>query len=111
MQSLEEFQRLFESRRHQEAAAGAQLAHEELEHRDLLHAGIVIALHHRELVEIGEQRAVRGVPRKVQWWVHAAISSTVMRCAPRLIISSSARCPSPGRTSTARIASISSSTS
>ena len=103
VQLLQKFQRLFEPRRQQETAARAQPAHEELEHGGLFHAGVVITLQHGELIEIGQQDAAGEI--------HAARPSSVMNCAPRLAISASARCPSPGRTSTARIASARTNTS
>ena len=60
-QRFEKIERLLEPGRHQEAPPRRQLAHEELEHRGLALVMIEIGLHHVELVEIGQQRAGRGV--------------------------------------------------
>jgi len=99
----EEFQRLLEPGRDEKFASRPQPADEELEHRGLLHAVVVIALQHGELVEVGEEDTAGGV--------HGDRLASVMGCAPSSTISSTARRPSPGCTSTARMASLSSITS
>ena len=54
---LEEVERLLESGRDQETALSGQLAHEQLEHRGLDHPAMQVGLQHRQLVQVGEQRA------------------------------------------------------
>ena len=57
---LEEIQRLGEARGDQEIAFFRQLADEELEDRQACLANLVIGLHHRKLVQVGQQEARRG---------------------------------------------------
>jgi hypothetical protein len=96
---LEKHQHLLQSCRKQKAASRAQPAREKLEYGAVVHCGIVIALHEGELMAVGQQNADAGI--------HAASPPTTMACAPSFAISSSARSPSPGSISLARIASLS----
>src|SRR5262245_40339200 len=59
VQTFEEIERLLKPRRKQEAAAGGQPAHEELEHRGPGIVMIQISLQHVELVKVGQQRAFK----------------------------------------------------
>ncbi len=54
-QRLEEVERLLQSCGDEEVALRRQLAHEQLEHGRFVHAPVEVGLHHRELVEIGEE--------------------------------------------------------
>ncbi len=49
---------LLESGGEEKVAPARQCAHEELEHRALVHALVEIGLQHGELVQIGQQRAL-----------------------------------------------------
>ena len=100
MQGLEVVEDLLQARGEQEGALVGQLAHEELEHRRLRHALAVVGLQHGQLVEVGQQRVM----------AHPSVSS-VIGDAPAAVMRAMAASPSPGCTSTARIASLSSSTS
>ena len=65
MQVFQEFERLLESRRHQEIAHARKLAHVELERGGLRHAAVEIRLQHGELIEVGEQGARARVPTQI----------------------------------------------
>ena len=53
---LQEIHHLFQTGRDEEAAGLGQFAHEELEHRRVVHARVGISLQHGELVEIRQQQ-------------------------------------------------------
>jgi hypothetical protein len=57
LQRLERTQHLLEARRDEKVAARRELAHEELEAGEPVHAAVQIGLQHRELVQIGQQRS------------------------------------------------------
>ncbi len=97
MQGLQVLQHLLQAGCQQESPPGGQLAGKELEGRGIGHAVHGVPLQHGELVEVGEQRAGRPV--------HACARSRLSGAAPRRSISASARSPSPGSMSTARMAS------
>ncbi len=89
--SLEESEHVVETAGDEEVAGRRRLAHEEVERRARLQSFLEVRLEHLELVEIGEQRRIR--------IVHPGHSIT----APAATTSASARSPSPGATSTARV--------
>src|SRR5690242_21524690 len=83
MQVLKEFQRLFQTRRHQEIPGRRKLAKKQLEYRRFLHSLLKVALQHGQLVMVGQQRAGE--------WVHSGtMVSKSMSFAPRWAISSKA---------------------
>ena len=100
-QAFEIVEGLFQTRRHQEIAAGRQLAHKELEDRRVRHALVEIGLEHGELIEIGEQSAL----------VRTGHLQSPKATAPAARMVAMARAPSPGWTSTARTPAVSSRTS
>ena len=61
LQALEKVERLLEPRGHQEASARRKPAHEELEHGRIRLAMVQIGLEHVQLIQIGQQRACRGI--------------------------------------------------
>ncbi len=104
---------LLQSRRHEKIAIVGQFPGEELEYRGVFHAVRVVRRQHGELVQVGEQRARariaghRPLVESVRTHCQAASASNSALCAPRRRICASARAPSSGFTSTARIASVS----
>ncbi|OIQ74721.1 hypothetical protein GALL_436230 [mine drainage metagenome] len=93
-QLLEHFQHLLEPGREQEIAPRGKAAHEELEHRGVVHAGRVVGLQHRQLVQVGEQHG-RGARRHRGGSHSAAPASRIARSACAPATSSSAAIESP----------------
>lgn len=103
-QALEIVEGLFDARDEQEVARLGQAAHEQLEHRPVLHALVEVGLQHRQLVQVGEQGLVVHGTRRSSW-------SSVVSRAPAASMSATARAPSSSATLTARTASRSSTAS
>src|SRR5262249_7214963 len=102
-QPFEERQRLLEAGGYHEVPTGRQLPNEQLEGRRLPQAAGEVTVEHRELVEIRKKSFRIGLHGRAP--ASSSSPSSWIR-APRWIISASARAPSPGCTSTARMASV-----
>ena len=90
-------QELLESCRDQEVALRGKASGEKLEHRFAVHGAVDVSLQHRQLIQVGQQRAGHlGEPVGGAWLGHGRSSSRRISVAPAARVDSRARSSSPG---------------